>query len=96
MNDVERALASRRDAKSKPPKPVVKKCKDPKKHWITIRLEDKDTGKPINSAIYKLWLGGAEFTNGALVGGEAYICDLDAGSYEVSFTEIDQKEWNQK
>lgn len=96
MTDVERALAARRDAKTKPVKPVVQKCKDKKKHWITIRLEDEDTGKQIAGAVYKIWMGGAEFTSGALVGGEAYLCDLDDDNYEVSFTEIDKKEWRRK
>jgi hypothetical protein len=64
------------------------------KTWVAFKLIDKD-GKPVPGAAYKVTLPDESIVTGTLNdAGEVQFDDIDPGQCQITFPEIDAKEWN--
>ncbi len=73
----------------------IEPCPNQQKHFVKVKLLYKDNRQPVPSAACKIHLGSKVVENGPLANGELGTAKvLDAGSYEVSFPEIDANEWD--
>jgi len=64
------------------------------KTWIAIRLKDK-SGRPLSGERYRVTLTDGSVCEGVLdQRGEAWFRDIDPGKCQVSFPDIDHREWN--
>jgi hypothetical protein len=68
-------------------------CQQPPKHWVAVRLRYKDDKKFVWAADCVISQGATEINAGPLAAGTLESTNLDAGSYEVSFTNIHPDEW---
>jgi hypothetical protein len=83
-----------------PPPPVEaggaftpSQTKEPEKTWVEILLLD-DTGKPVPGQKYRIKTPDGVLHEGTLDDtGKARVGDLDPGSCDISFPEIDGGEW---
>ena len=65
-----------------------------KKHFVKVKLEFEDDHTPVLAAACKILKGTEEIEGGPLASGELGTATvLEAGSYEVTFPEIDSAEW---
>ena len=65
----------------------------PTKTWIEIQLVDAG-GKPVPNQKYRIKLTDGEFYEGALdAKGRARFADIDPGTCDISFPDIDSREW---
>lgn len=71
--------------------PTTMQCQ--KKHWVKVRLKHRDDKTDVPAAACEITLGGTEIAPGPLAGGVLEAHNLDPGSYEVSFPDIDASEW---
>jgi hypothetical protein len=63
------------------------------KTWIEFRMVDED-GKPVEGVKYRVKLPDGSLKEGSLDGeGKARFEDIDPGSAEISFLEVDGGEW---
>ena len=66
-----------------------------KKHFVKVKLVFKDDQKPVPATGCQILLGTAVIEGGPLGNGElGSVTTLDAGSYEVTFPDIDSVEWD--
>ena len=63
------------------------------KTWVAVRLVDQD-GEPVPYEAYKLVLPDGTVQEGNLDDtGEVYVSGIDPGECQISFPNLDQKEW---
>lgn len=75
--------------------PSTSSCPKKKKHFVKVKLLFKDDKKPVPAAECKILKGTAVVEGGPLANGDLGTAKtLDAGSYEVTFPEIDANEWD--
>ena len=84
--------ASPTPAEARPrPRPVV--ADEPMKTWVEIELLDQ-TGKPVPNEKYLVTTPEGVIKSGSLdEKGRARITDIDPGTCEISFPDIDGREW---
>lgn len=84
------AAAPRAEA---PPPPVRRRVEAVERHWIEIRLVDEDR-LPVARERYALRLPDGSLREGQLDhNGCVFLDDLPAGACQVSFPDIDAREW---
>jgi hypothetical protein len=75
-----------------PPPPPPRRSTKPTT-WIAIELVD-DQGKPIPRERFRIELPDGSFVEGQLdAGGRARLDDLDPGTCQITFPDMDAKEW---
>lgn len=67
-------------------------CARKPRHWVKVRLRYKDDKSDVEAADC-LHLSGDTVNGGPLAAGQLETRDLEAGSYQASFPEIDASEW---
>ena len=76
-----------------PPKPPKSADKTAEKTWIAIKLVD-DVGQPVPNVGYKVTLPDGSIMTGSLDDqGLARFDEIDPGQCQISFPEIDAREW---
>ncbi len=65
-----------------------------KTHWVKALLHFKDDDTPVPATAGKILKGDGEVHAGPLGGGFLEARDLEPGSYEVTFPDIDAQEWD--
>jgi len=65
-----------------------------KKHFVKALLHFKDDDKPVPATAGRILKGSEMVFGGPLGGGFMEAKDLDPGSYEVTFPDIDAQEWD--
>lgn len=88
LPDVDRAPAPPIPPPRRRPAPV-----EDVKTWIGIELLEETTGKPIANARYIVKGPSGTFDGTLDAKGQAKIADIDPGSYDISFPDIDGREW---
>jgi hypothetical protein len=71
--------------------PAAQACNQ--KHWVGIRLRYQDDRTDVPAADC-LHLSGGTINSGPLAAGQLETHELDAGSYQASFPDIDASEWD--
>ena len=64
-----------------------------KTHWVKVRLTFRDDKTNVSAAVGKITLGAAAIAPGPLANGVLEARNLQGGSYEASFPDIDADEW---
>jgi hypothetical protein len=82
---------------SAPPRPIARTrppvALEDLKTWVEIELVD-DLGKPVPNEKYQIKVPGGATASGTLdANGRARITDLDPGTCDISFPDIDAREW---
>lgn len=76
-----------------PPRPRPASVKEPTKTWVEIELVD-DAQKPVAHRRYRVKVPEGTVYEGSLdAQGRARISGIDPGSCEITFPEIDAREW---
>jgi hypothetical protein len=77
------------------PKPTAPPPSQPtkKRDWIAVELVD-DKGKPIANERFRIQLPDGSYEEGHLdVGGQVRVDDIDSGTCQVTFPDMDGREW---
>jgi hypothetical protein len=64
-----------------------------KTHWVKVRLTFRDDKTNVSAAVGKITLGAAAIAPGPLANGVLEARNVNSGSYEASFPDIDADEW---
>jgi hypothetical protein len=72
---------------------LTQSCQQDPKHWVKVLLHYADDHSPV-PATDCLHESGEAVNSGPLADGQLETRDLDPGSYEVSFPDIDAREWS--
>jgi hypothetical protein len=76
------------------PKGGVLPCGKKPKHWIKVRLSYKDDKSKVKAAKCQIRKGDAVVVPGPLADGLLDVKSIEAGTYDVTFPEIDAAEWD--
>jgi hypothetical protein len=76
------------------PNPKAKCTKEKPKHWVGVKLTYKDDGRLVPAADCTIHNGTEVLNGGPLAAGVLVSRNIEAGSYEVSFPDIDADEWD--
>ena len=96
---VERGVLAPQGAAPTKPRPIQppRRIRDdpPTKTWVEIELVDA-AGKPVPNQKYRIKLPDGEWHEGVLdQKGRARFADIDPGTCDISFPEIDGREWKE-
>lgn len=85
------SLQSLSNASQKAPS-AVQSCSKKPKHWVGVHLRYQDDRTDVPAADC-LHLSGDTINSGPLAAGQLETHELDDGSYQVTFPDIDASEW---